>query len=85
MAKVKEITWQQAEKLVGKRLDRRRRYARDGKILLELIHWTGSCSWCFEGGDYHVGSGCSECGYQGKVRHSMWVPHTSAEAARNCD
>lgn len=53
-----------------------------------LTKWTDSCSGCFEFNeglglsDYpidkkhniHLGSGCSECGYQGKVRHEMWVP-----------
>ncbi len=54
-----------------------------------VIRWTDSCSGCYEGGEYggsahlyptdpkagcSIGFGCEECGYQGKVRHSMWFP-----------
>lgn len=54
-----------------------------------IAHWTESCSGCFETGDYgsgagdylfdakamcHIGAGCSECGYTGKVRQQHWVP-----------
>lgn len=53
------------------------------------IKATVSCSGCCELGDYggnpnghsydekagcHVGGGCVECGYNGKVRVSCWVP-----------
>lgn len=97
MAKVKEITWQEAEDLIGHAVDRRRKYARDGKQLLEICRFTHSCSGCFESGDYggnehnypwddkaqcRLGSGCSECGHQGKVRQSMWVPYVTAERQR---
>lgn len=58
-------------------------------VLLELCTWTTSCSGCFEGGECmglahhypydtkrqcHVGAGCAECGYSGKVRQAMWLP-----------
>lgn len=97
MAKVKEITWQEAEKLIGHRVDRRRNYARNGKALLELARWTQSCSGCFEAGEYggnehnypwddkaqcRLGAGCHECGHQGKVRIGMWVPYVTAENQR---
>ncbi len=53
-----------------------------------LVRWTQSCSGCFETedghpvGDYpfdekakcHLGAGCEECGYHGKVRNEHWVP-----------
>ena len=54
-----------------------------------VVRFTDSCSGCFEAGDYmgnahyydyddkaqcHVGSGCHECGYRGKVRRREWVP-----------
>lgn len=94
---VKEITWRQAERIAGRRLDRRRCYARDGKRLLELCQWTGSCSGCFEGGEYgglahnypwddktqcHIGGGCRECGYTGKARQAQWVPYIADERWR---
>lgn len=86
---VTEITWRQAERLAGERVDRRRAYARDGRQLLELCKATLSCSGCFEGGEYgglahnysydekagcHVGIGCNECGFTGKSRLVTWVP-----------
>lgn len=88
---VRAITWRQAERIYGMRLDRRRRYALDGKRLLETITHTQSCSGCFEGGEYmglahnylyddkancRVGSGCSECGHTGKRRFTEYVPFT---------
>ncbi len=53
-----------------------------------IVRWTQSCSGCFETedghpvGDYpfdekakcHLGAGCEECGYRGKVRNEHWVP-----------
>lgn len=85
MARVKEITWREAEKLVGHRLDRRRAYARDGKKLLELAKWTSPCTGCSCDGEYPCscctirGMGCPECGYTGKRRNSMWVPYMEKE------
>lgn len=52
------------------------------------MHWTTSCSGCFESGECmglahhyryddkaecYVGSGCNECGYTGKRRMSWWT------------
>lgn len=59
----------------------------DGE-LCRLAKWTDSCSGCFEFNEgiglshwdmdkkhnIYLGSGCHECGYSGKKRHSMWVP-----------
>jgi hypothetical protein len=60
-------------------------------ILLSAVSWTQSCSGCFSAGEYggmasyysfdgrnncHIGIGCHECGYHGKVRCSMWAPHS---------
>jgi len=87
---VKEIAWPEAETLAGERVDRRRKYARDGKQLLESCHYTTACSGCFEAGEYgglahryawdekaqcRIGFGCEECGYTGKRRWSWWVPY----------
>lgn len=52
-----------------------------------VVRWTASCSGCFETedghpvGDYpfdekarcHLGMGCEECGYHGKVRNEAWI------------
>lgn len=97
---MKEITIEEAEKIYGGRLDRRRLYATtdDGKPcestgykIFSLGKFTQSCSGCFETGDYmsgaenypydeknhcYIGSGCDECGYTGKRRNVMWLPHS---------
>lgn len=59
-----------------------------GAKLLSLSSWVKSCSGChetnegyeFEGTEYDkngiaLGLGCEECGYHGKVREVMWLPH----------
>ena len=56
-----------AERIAGRRLDRRRNYAViDGRVC-ESISWTQQCSGC-------NGAGCSECGHCGKRRLSQWAP-----------
>jgi len=85
---MKEITAFLAEKIFNRRLDRRRRYAVYKRKLHSLGHWTETCSGCHETVDGHetgpvtrdrngliLGGGCSECGYTGKVRQHMWLPH----------
>lgn len=68
-------TWEAAESIAGKRLDRRRNYAIINGALCESAEWTDRCSGC--SGEYHesVGYGCHECGYTGKRRMAMWVPY----------
>lgn len=72
-------TYEAAEAIVGKRLDRRRNYAilhgDDGREVCEAISWSQKCSECYDG--------CSECGYQGAVRRSQWVPVDMCDAARD--
>ena len=85
----RQVSVNEAERLAGRRLDRRRSYAVIDGIVCELASWTDSCSGCFEGGEYmglaynylydhkagcHIGSGCSECGYTGKRRREWWLP-----------
>ncbi len=73
-----EITWQEAEKRAGTRLDRRKRYGLVGKTLCESVTITGACSGCSDVGDYesapHRGAGCEECGQRGRRRTKHWVP-----------
>lgn len=81
-----EITYQEAEALMGCRLDRRRKYAKredeqpcedSGSYAFQLVRFTHECTGCTEFGDYgtrYGGGGCAECGYTGKRRHVSWVP-----------
>jgi hypothetical protein len=81
------MTWEAADKLAGKKLDRRKNYCViDGRVC-ELAEWVESCSGChetnegyelpgtkFDANGIALGSGCHECGYQGKVKTAMWMP-----------
>lgn len=67
-------THENAERIVGRRLDRRRNYAIiDGKVC-QYISWTQQCSGCSADCEEERGCGCEECGYHGRVRESMWLP-----------
>lgn len=71
-------TFDLAEKIAGKRLDRRKSYCVSShNELMELVKWTQCCSGCSDGSEYSTqerGMGCYECGYKGRVRNAMWVP-----------
>lgn len=60
-------TYEAAEALAGKRLDRRKNYAIVGGMVCESSSWTQECTGCDAGG-------CEECGYQGRTRQGMWIP-----------
>ena len=70
-------TYEEAEKIHGKKLDRRRNY---GIVngLVSALHWhTAACSGCADDSEYSCasrGSGCGECGYHGVVRSGMYIP-----------
>lgn len=79
----------EAEKIAKKRLDRRKIYATtdDGKpceytdgLIFIISTGTTVCSGCSCDTEYgcsccvEKGSGCPECGYTGKRRHSTWIP-----------
>jgi len=69
-------TYEKADELTGRRLDRRCNYAIiDGKVA-EACNWSQACSGCYEGHniDSATGSGCVECGYTGRRRSGAWVP-----------
>lgn len=67
------------DKVLGRRADRRRNYALiDGEVCT-LHRWSQPCSGCtcdYEtiGTLQSIGSGCSECGYTGRSAISMWIP-----------
>ena len=69
-------TFEQAEKLVGRRLDRRFNYAIIDGAVHESCQWSHACSGCYEGYEivHASGNGCSECGYTGRSRSGAWVP-----------
>jgi len=78
-------TYGQAEKIAGRRLDRRRNYAIiDGEVA-EAISWSQACTGCYEGYDSYnaTGNGCDECGYTGRRRQAHWVPLLTSNAGSN--
>jgi hypothetical protein len=81
-ATFERITWQRAEALAERRLDRRRRYAFNGVELCELGRWSEICSGCAIYGCIDVGCGCHECGYTGRRRQACWVPVQIAQDTR---
>lgn len=94
MPKIRELTITEAENIAGVRLDRRRKYAANhdgaadintGAKVYELHTETGLCSGCAcdcHPGCNHGASGCHECGYTGKRRSQMWIPHLPVATGR---
>jgi len=77
-----------AEKIAGKKLDKRTSYyvMKDkdksefdvGVLLWAVSKWTDTCSGCSEydmGNPIYEGAGCHECGYTGKRRQEMFTPY----------
>jgi hypothetical protein len=68
-------TYEQADKIAGRRLDRRKNYCILNGEICESVSWTQGCSGCSS----HYGElGCHECGYTGKRLNAMWVPISTA-------
>jgi hypothetical protein len=93
--KVVRITPQEAEERLRHRVDRRSRYGFDGEQVLVLTTFVNPCSGCYYAGEYgglesdyeydtkagcRVGSGCSECAYNGKRKTNVWVPYVNPKA-----
>jgi hypothetical protein len=88
------LTIDEAERLQGGRLDRRRRYAAtddgtpcavSGAFVFEVARWSQACTGCHEGA-YLLegrGHGCSECGHTGRRQHAHWAPVSKQPKARN--
>lgn len=83
------MTWEEADKRAGFRLDRRKSWAfipRNDDIgipeLCEQVSFSTECSGCADTEDFYSstgkGGGCSECGYTGRSRQCYFVPHTHA-------
>ena len=87
---MKRITWKEAEKILGGRLDRRKAYYFDddsemmeylgGGPVFDYGEWTAPCSGCSCDCEYgcsccnEKGAGCHECGYTGKRRDGWHSP-----------
>lgn len=69
-------TYEQAESIIGRRLDRRKNFAIiDGQVM-ESCRFSAACSGCYEGHniEHGRGNGCDECGYTGRRRQGYWLP-----------
>jgi len=86
------LTWDDADKRAGFRLDRRKVWAFipdccDPTELCSLVHFTRHCTGCTEVPEYthppDRGIGCRECGFTGRVRHSEFVPHSILKGHTN--
>lgn len=80
-----KLTWQEAEEHTGCRLDRRRAYYANeaGIVHVEEVFESQPCTGCHEYIDGYCaygcrgkccGSGCDECGYQGRVIPRWYMP-----------
>lgn len=67
------MSFAEADRHVGSRLDRRKAWAFVDGQLCESVSWTDHCSGCSYGFEPR-GGGCRECGYHGRVRNAAWVP-----------
>lgn len=66
-------TYEEAERIAGRRLDRRRSYCIiKGKVCFG-VSWSSRCGNCGEGMSGDKGYGCRECGYTGRIRQGMWM------------
>lgn len=70
-------SYEEAERLIGRRLDRRKVFAIiDGEVF-ESCSWSQACSGCCDDRENiscERGSGCFECAYTGRSRRFQWVP-----------
>lgn len=83
------MSWEDADKRAGMRLDRRKAWAfipshrdEDMPELCELIRFSQSCSGCDQTADWDYserGSGCAECGYTGRRLTQTYVPYVGKE------
>ena len=70
-------TYEAAEKIADHKLDRRRCYAIIEGDVHCLARWSSACTGCCDDNEYsapYAGGGCPECGYQGRIINSMWIP-----------
>ena len=78
-------SFERAENMVGRHLDRRRSYAIFGDELREVATWSRACLECYEGGYDKLtscGPGCEYCGFTGRRRKTVWLPSMADAASR---
>lgn len=68
------VTWERAEAVAGRRLDRRKNYMIIRGQVCSSVSWTAACSGCNNEIGGGRGFGCHECGYHGLRRQSYWMP-----------
>ncbi|QDP20690.1 hypothetical protein [Bradyrhizobium cosmicum] len=73
------ISWARADRIAGRRLDRRKNYCVIEGHVCSAVTWTQRCSGCSEGLLDDRGGGCGECGHHGVVRCSQWLPDDGSE------
>ena len=70
-------TYEAAERIAGRKLDRRKNYAIiDGEVCESCV-FTRVCSGCSSDDPYvceERGMGCDECGFTGKRIDASWIP-----------
>lgn len=83
-------SWEEADALAGRRVDRRRAYAVVDGELMQLVRWSQPCTGCFEAPECTMysmetarGQGCSECGFTGRRREGAFVEYEIIEAGRS--
>lgn len=84
-------TYEAAEAIAGRRLDRRKNYAIIHGEVREEGRWSRPCTGCAEVPESSHGPergiGCEECGYTGRAREAMWLPlmptHADIRARRS--
>jgi hypothetical protein len=71
-------TWIEAERVSGRRLDRRLTYTIIDAVVYQDIRYSAPCSGCTEVAECTSGpdrgSGCEECGYTGRERRCEGAP-----------
>lgn len=86
------LTWDDADKRAGFRLDRRKTWAFiTNEIgmpeLCDVVNFTTYCTGCAEVPECtfpsEQGFGCSECCYTGKVRRSEFVPYIQKDTTND--
>lgn len=69
-------SFEEAEKIAGRKLDRRKAYAIIEGEVCDMLSWSQACSGCYEGHniDSGIGVGCDECGHTGRRSRGQWMP-----------
>ena len=82
----RKMSWEEADKRAGFRLDRRKAWAfipsdtnRGVPELCSLVSFSRACCDCTDEDPYLAGAkgwGCLSCGYTGRYRHESFAPYS---------